>query len=201
MIMGYSSSLEDNTSFSEEERKQISIIRFQSEKIKQLIDDLNLTVKLEYEMQPLNMQSFFISELIRKVVVSYLNNLYDNKYTLELSIFDDVQDYKINGDMRLFERALNNIIGNSMKHNENGCDIFIELKKQNNGCTIEIKDNGTGFTEDVLENLNASNEMPSGVSHGIGLFIVKQIIAVHGGETYFKNLENGSIISLWIPEM
>lgn len=201
MIMGYSSSLEDNTSFSEEERKQISIIRFQSEKIKQLIDDLNLTVKLEYEMQPLNIQSFFISELIRKVVVGYLNNLYDNKYTLELSISDDVQGYKINGDMRLFERALNNIIGNSIKHNKNSCDILIELKKQNNGCIIEIKDTGTGFTEDVLENLNASNEMPSGVSHGLGLFIVKQIIAVHGGKTYFKNWENGSIISLWIPEM
>lgn len=152
-------------------------------------------------MQPLNIQSFFISELIRKVVVGYLNNLYDNKYTLELSISDDVQGYKINGDMRLFERALNNIIGNSIKHNKNGCDIFIELKKQNNGCMIEIKDNGTGFTEDVLENLTASNEMPSGVSHGLGLFIVKQIIAVHGGETYFKNWENGSIISLWIPEM
>lgn len=70
MIMGYSSSLEDNTSFSEEERKQISIIRFQSEKIKQLIDDLNLTVKLEYEMQPLNMQSFLFQNLLEKLLLA-----------------------------------------------------------------------------------------------------------------------------------
>ena len=118
MIMGYSSSLEDNKNFSEEERKQFNIIRLQSEKIKQLVNDLNLTVKLEYEMQPLNIQPFYIAELVRKVVVDYLNNLCDDKYTLQLSVSDEVQSYMINGDMRLFERALNNIIGNSIKHNE-----------------------------------------------------------------------------------
>lgn len=199
MIMGYSSSLEGNKNFSKEERKQFSIIRLQSEKIKQLVNDLNLTVKLEYEMQPLNMQSFYIAELVRKVVVDYLNNLCDDKYTLQLSVSDEVQSYMINGDMRLFERALNNIIGNSIKHNEDGCDIFIEMEKKNEGCIIEIKDNGTGFKDDVLENLNSSHEMPSGTSHGLGLFIVKQIISVHGGNIQFKNLENGSSIVLCMP--
>ncbi|WP_027626418.1 sensor histidine kinase [Clostridium lundense] len=199
IIMGYSSSLEDNTSFSKEEIKQFSIIRSQSEKIKQLIEDLNLTVKLEYEMQPLNMHPFFISELVRKIVVDYLNNLCENKYNLELSISDEAQRCMLNGDMRLFERALNNIIGNSMKYNENGCDIFIEIKEEDNFCIIEIKDNGIGFNNEVLENLNTSNEFPSGVSHGLGLFIVKQIITVHGGKTYFKNWNNGSYIILCIP--
>lgn len=198
MIMGYSSSLEDNDKFTEEERKQLSIIRSQSEKIKRLVNDLNLTVKLQYEMQPLNMQPFYIAELIRKVVVDYLNNLYDTKYTIELSILDDVQGYMINGDMHLFERALNNIIGNSIKHNESGCDIFIEMKKKNDYCMIEIKDNGSGFKDKILANLNSSNEMPTGVSHGLGLFIVKQIITVHGGTIQFKNWGNGSTILIYI---
>ncbi|BCZ48003.1 two-component sensor histidine kinase [Clostridium gelidum] len=198
MIMGYSSSLENNKNFSEEERKQFSIIRLQSEKIKQLVNDLNLTVKLEYEMQPLNIQPFYIAELVRKIVVDHLNNLRDDKYTLQLSVSDEVQSYMINGDMRLFERALNNIIGNSMKHNENGCDISIEMKKKKEYCIIEIKDNGTGFKDDVLENLNSSNEMPTGTSHGLGLFIVKQIIAVHGGTIHFENSENGSSIILYV---
>lgn len=198
MIMGYSSSLEDSENLSFEEKKQISTIRFQSEKIKQLINDLNLTVKLEYEMQPINMQPFYISELVRKVVVDYLNNLCDDKYTIELSISDETQGHMINGDARLFERALNNIIGNCMKHNEEGCDIFIELTKSNENCLIEIKDTGSGFEEAVLENLNFSTEFPSGNSHGLGLFIVKQIIAVHDGTVQFKNWDNGSCIVLCI---
>jgi signal transduction histidine kinase len=201
MIMGYSSSLEDNTSFSEEERKQFSIIRSQSEKIKQLISDLNLTIKLEYEMQPLNIQTFFISELARKIIASHLNNLCDDKYRFDLSISDEAQACTINGDMHLFERALNNIIGNCIKHNENGCDIFIEIKKEDTFCVIEIKDNGIGFKNEVLEKLNSSNEMPSNVSHGLGLFIVKQIITTHRGKIYFKNWNNGSDIILCIPQI
>ncbi|AGX43107.1 sensor histidine kinase [Clostridium saccharobutylicum] len=198
MIMGYSSDLEDNSKFSEEDRKQFSVIRFQSEKIKQLVNDLNLAVKLEYEMQPLNMKNFYIAEVLRKVVVEYLNNLCNDKYTINLSISDEAQGFKLNGDIRLFERALNNIIGNSIKHNNEGCDIFIDMTRKFNGCQIEIKDNGSGFDNNVLEKLNFSTEMPNGVSHGLGLFIVKQIITVHGGTIQFRNWENGSDIVIYI---
>lgn len=198
MIMGYSSALEYNESFSEEERKQFSIIRSQSEKIKQLISDLNLTVKLEYEMQPLNIQPFYVAELVRKVVVDYLNNSCNDKYTLQLLISDEAQGHIINGDIRLFERALNNIIGNSMKHNENGCDIYIQIEKNNDYCKIEIKDNGIGFKSDILEKLNFSTEISSATTNGLGLFIVKQIIDVHDGTVHFKNWKNGSSVVMYI---
>lgn len=199
MIMGYSSELENNIKFSDEERKQFAIIRAQSEKIKQLINDLNLTVKLEYDMQPFNVKPFFVSEIIRKVVVEHLNNWCDEKYNLHLSISDAAQTHIINGDSRLFERSLNNIIGNSIKHNKLGCNIYINVKMANLYCLIEIKDNGIGFKEDILKNLNFCNEIPSGTSHGIGLFIVKQIVKVHNGNINFKNWENGSKITLYFP--
>lgn len=199
MIMGYSSSLEDNEKLSEEDRKQISIIRSQSEKIKQLINDLNLTVKLEYEMQPLNKEEFYVSELMRKIVVDYLNNFCNDKYNLELFISDEAQGYKLNGDIHLFERAINNIISNSIKHNEEGCDIFIDISKKENLCLIEIKDTGIGFENDTLEKLNFSDEFPTGASHGLGLFIVKKIISVHEGKIVFANSEKGSSIKIYLP--
>ncbi|NMM65176.1 HAMP domain-containing histidine kinase [Clostridium sp. P21] len=199
MIMGYSSSLEDNKKFSEEERNQFSIIRLQSEKIKQLISDLNLTVKLEYEMQPLDIHPFYAAELLRKVVVDYLNNSCDNKYNFELFTSPEAQDCMINGDMRLFERALINIIGNSMKHNDNGCNIYIDLKQEDENCIIEIKDTGLGFKDDILETLNFSTEFPSNKTHGLGLYIVKQIVTSHDGKYNFKNWKNGSCITLHIP--
>lgn len=196
MIMGYSSSLEANERFATEDRHIFSIIRLQSEKIKQLINDLNLTVKLEYEMQPLRITPIYISELLRKITVDYLNTMYDDKYSLELSIDDTMQDYMINGDYNLLQRAFNNIIGNSMKHNSQGCSIKIEVSPHNDDCIIKINDNGTGFNTQTLDKLNSSNEMPTGTSHGLGLFIVKQIIAVHGGTVSFDNCETGSQITI-----
>ena len=56
MVMGYADNLENDAALPEEARKQAGIIKEQSLKIKTLIEDLNLTSKLEYQMQPLRME-------------------------------------------------------------------------------------------------------------------------------------------------
>ena len=52
MVLGYASELEDDGNLPPDARKQAGIIRRESEKMKRLIDDLNLTTKLEYALQP-----------------------------------------------------------------------------------------------------------------------------------------------------
>ena len=195
MIMGYSSTLENDPHFSVEDRKQFGIIRVQSERIKSLVDDLNLTVRLEYEMQPLNIKPFYLSKLLRETVVDYLNTLDFDQYALELNISDSCQDFKINGDMMLFKRALHNIINNCIKHNPDGTEIFITLNLENEHYTLEIKDTGTGFDQSTLEKLNTTSQMPTGIDHGLGLFIVKQIAQVSGAQISFTNWHKGSCIT------
>ena len=46
-------------------------IRQQAAKIKQLIEDLNLTSKLEYDMQPLRVEELSPVELVRQVVCDF----------------------------------------------------------------------------------------------------------------------------------
>ena len=191
MIMGYSSTLENNMNLDENSRKQAAIIRTQSEKIKELVNDLNLTVKLEYEMQPLNLKSVYICEILRKVCAHYLNNMYDDRYYIDLDIDESARDYNINGDARLLERVFNNLIGNSINHNKNGCSISIKVSKIDDRLHIEICDDGCGFAEEKLEELNNSSEIPTGKNHGLGLFIVKQIIQVHKGNILFGNGKTG----------
>ena len=61
---------------------------------------------------------------------------------------------------------------------------------------IEICDDGIGFEEEKLEELNNSNELPTGKNHGLGLFIVKQIVQVHKGNILFGNGEIGVRIKI-----
>ena len=49
MVLGYSSSLETNNTLNAEQQEKVAAIRQQATKIKYLIEDLNLTAKLEYE--------------------------------------------------------------------------------------------------------------------------------------------------------
>src|SRR5699024_2786199 len=53
MVMGYAGQLEDAPELSEDDRRKAAIIRQQSVKMKNLVNDLNLASKLEYNMQPL----------------------------------------------------------------------------------------------------------------------------------------------------
>lgn len=212
MIMGYASTLESNMDINEKSRKEAAIIRSQSEKIKDLVNDLNLTVKLEYEMQPLNLEAVDICEILRKVCVDYLNNMYDERYSINLEVNSDIKSYVINGDRRLLERVFSNIIGNSISHNENGCSILIKVDKVTNRINnniseknneriadrinIDIADNGIGFEEKKLKELNSSSELPTGKNHGLGLFIVKQIVQVHKGKILYGNGAEGAEIKI-----
>lgn len=54
MIMGYAAKIEDNIEAGQPIREQAGIIRRQSVRIRELVQDLNLVSQLEYEMQPLH---------------------------------------------------------------------------------------------------------------------------------------------------
>ncbi len=54
MIMGYAGRIAENESASKTIQEQAEIVRKQSVRIKELVQDLNLVSQLEYEMQPLH---------------------------------------------------------------------------------------------------------------------------------------------------
>lgn len=71
MIMGYAEQLLAAENMDAEQKKQLGIIRDQGVKIKHLIEDLNLTSKLQYQMQPLRQEEFHPAKLMRQIVLSH----------------------------------------------------------------------------------------------------------------------------------
>lgn len=187
MVLGYASKLENSSELSDNLKRQASIIRIQSLKMRNLINDLNLASKLEYNMQPVNLKKLNLAALIRQVSADFLNCSSDMKYPIEINIADDTNSLFVMGDEPLLKRAVNNIIQNSMNHNTHGCKITISLNRINDYLEITISDDGCGVSHEKLESLkNAPHYMVCDSSttnqrHGLGLLIVKQIIKVHKG--------------------
>ena len=73
MVMGYASQLESNKQLPEDERKKAAVIVKQSQRMKNLINDLNLASKLEYNMQPTHIEQVNVISAVRQVVVDFLN--------------------------------------------------------------------------------------------------------------------------------
>lgn len=127
MVMGYSGQLEADPQLGEPQRQKAAVIRRQSEKMRNLISDLNLASKLEYNMQPMHMEPLNLTAMVRQVAVDFINNDIEGKYPLQWKVDDAMNTCMVTGDRQLLLRAVTNIIQNCVNHNGNGCRIFIKI--------------------------------------------------------------------------
>lgn len=191
MVMGYASQLENCEDMAMEQREQAAIIRRQSEKIKQLVNNLNMASKLEYGMQQVNRTKIYPAEILRKLVADFYNNGLADKYNILLDINPNANKYVCNGDEALLARAFENIIRNSIVHNEQGCEIIIKMNMNNNRCEINISDDGMGFDKNVIDKFEYIDNTSRLNSHGLGLLIVRKIIMLHQGHVMIGNAKEG----------
>ncbi len=162
-----------------------------------MINDLNLASKLEYNMQPLMKKRENAVAVVRQVAVDFINMDLEHKFPIEWETEANLSTCFINVDKELLKRAITNLIHNSMNHNENGCTIYISVVEDREHCIICVEDNGIGVSNEQLEKLNNAphymvcDNNTAQQRHGLGLLIVKQIIASHGGTTLMEHSSYG----------
>lgn len=196
MILGYAEDLEESGNLTERERNQAKIIKEQSIRIRQLIEDLNLTSKLAYEMQPLRVEAYRPAVLLRRVVAEFLNREEDEGYELELDMDRTLEQTELLGDVQLLERALRNLIQNSIRHNPQGCRITVKCRQEGENILISVADTGKGIPLSVRESILGEKEPPKGV-HIMGLRIVQQIVKSHKGRLNIT--QDGQEVEVYLP--
>lgn len=194
VIMGYSDALAGDEELQQDTRVKAKIITGQSLKIKKLVEDLNLISSLEYDMQPAKKKPVKISTLLRRVVADLMNTGLSDAYEIELDC--RCETATVLGDEQLLERAIFNLLNNSITHNESGCRIFIkeELDGKRNKVVIDISDNGKGVCRKVLDNMD---KIPK-TAHGLGLPMAYKIVTVHAGSFRAWN-SNGFCVHIELP--
>ena len=197
MVMGYAAGLQDDSQLTKEQRKTAAVIVKQSERIRNLINDLNLASKLEYNMQPINVKEENAVAVVRQVVVDFMNTDISGQYPIEWTTDENLPICAVNADAVLLKRAVSNLIQNCINHNENGCTIYVSVENalaksnpaemEQSCCVIRVEDNGVGASDELIEALNTTphymvcDTETSEQRHGLGLLIVRQIAASHNG--------------------
>lgn len=187
MIMGYAGRIASDTAASGNIQQEAEIIRAQSAKIKDLVQDLNLVSQLEYEMQPLHKVPVRLSKLLRSYAADLLNAGIGEKHSIEVEISPDAENAVIECDARLISRAVGNLVQNSINHNPQGCTISLRLDCSDNTVSLTVADNGMGLSPEKLRELEEkphymeSTDERLDLRHGLGLLLVRQIVEAHGG--------------------
>ncbi len=192
MVLGYASELEDDRNLPPNARKQAGIIRRESEKMKRLIDDLNLTTKLEYALQPVHFQDVDWVETSRQAVSEVLNGGLDSRYEIVFAEMQPGRSIHLLGDDGLLRRMLDNLIRNSITHNPHGCRISVSVGEEKGHCLCTVSDDGIGIEPERLNVLNRGDDITSTQGsdekneHGLGLKLVMQIVKAHRGTVSFS---------------
>lgn len=130
------------------------------------------------------------SGLLQSVCRKFLGPMEDKQIALTLAIQPGVH---CRGDLRLLEKAFDNVLSNAVAYSPAGACITVRL--QEGVCTIE--NTGIQIAEEDLARLftpfyrvDKSRSRNSGGS-GLGLYITKTILDRHGIRHTLANTENG----------
>ncbi|MFJ7310168.1 sensor histidine kinase [Peribacillus frigoritolerans] len=204
-ISGYTELMKDNaTELTPQELYEFtSIINRQSVYMKNLLDDLNLTMRLRNQRLPLQFEDVDIVGFIREMMIELLNDSQFGDRQVEFEANVDKATHKV--DKNLLKRAILNFIYNALVHNDENVVVKIQIDdihlQSEFHTQITIADNGRGIPskdlEQVFERYYRGTNTASTHGTGLGMAIARDIILAHKGKLDLTSIENkGTTITI-----
>lgn len=199
LILGWAEQLEQDALLPDSSRQKAAGIRIQCEKLRTLIDDLNLTSKLEYGAQPLRRKDLRAGPLFRQLVAQFCESPLAERCEITLEQEEPAEQTVLSVDEALLARLLENLMNNSVRHNPKPVNITVHTRRAGERFCLTVADDGIGYPPAVLAALNAA-EPAENAPHILGLYVVQQIAAAHGGTAVFgQNTPCGAKTTVWLP--
>ncbi len=189
----------------DEKRKEYcSSIMEETKNMANLINDMMFIYSAQNEEAKIELEEENIGNLVKETCTKY-KDLFLNENIILHQEYDEDCFARIN--KRYFEQAFDNYITNSVKHSDKNGNVYIRVISKKDFVRIEVENEGMPVPEenrdkiwdmfyrgDVVETLQGQK------GSGLGLYIVKSIIALHGGKYGFDNLEKGVVFWIELPK-
>jgi two-component system phosphate regulon sensor histidine kinase PhoR len=121
-----------------------------------------------------------------------------------VEVMNDSEEIIINADEEAVERAVTNLLTNAIKYSSGESKTTVTIKKVNSSAGVEVRDNGSGISNEDLKNIFEPFKRVKAVESkkiegtGLGLAIVKHIMDAHSGRIEVESeLGKGSKFTLW----
>ncbi|PIR34028.1 MAG: hypothetical protein COV36_01725 [Alphaproteobacteria bacterium CG11_big_fil_rev_8_21_14_0_20_44_7] len=183
-ILGMSELLIDSP-LSQEQLDMVRTLRYSSENLLQLLNDILDISKVEANDLTLESVPFELGILMQETIQIYTPLAAQKDLSLVLNIQDNVPQV-IMGDPARLQQILRNLISNALKFTHEG-KIEVNVAIANGELYFQVKDSGIGVPEDKLEAIfekfaqaDTSTSRKYGGT-GLGLAITKELVAMMQG--------------------
>lgn len=192
-IAGFSRALADGAVPLQQQQEYQEAVYNKSMKVSELVSLLFEYIKLDSNGYVLNRAQVDFAELVRGCVAGVYTEMEEKKLEVEIDITDDVLN--VNADRMQLERAINNLMTNTVKYCEAGTTVQIEAFCDKSDAVFRVSDNGIRIEKEDAVHLfepfvRADKARQSGSGSGLGLSIAKKIVDMHGGRIMLIQYQN-----------
>jgi len=213
-ILGLCELLRDRKTDIVKDEEILDVIIRNSKRLMKLAEDILNVARIESGSFFLKKERFDIGELISEIMNDIEEKIVENKKNIKMffELYNGNNNSKIiiEADKNRLSQVISNLLNNAIKFTDEGSiTVIVETTKinNNNKVIVSIKDTGTGIDSEILPKLftKFATKSPIAGGTGLGLFISKSIIEMHGGSIWaFNNDEKnkddrGSIFTFSLP--
>jgi signal transduction histidine kinase/CheY-like chemotaxis protein len=199
------SHLMDIDNENEETQEYIDALKFSSESLNSLINDILDYNKIEAGKLRLEKVEFSLIDLLKNIRDSFKFKATSKGVQLLINLSENTPN-RIIGDPTRLTQIFNNLISNALKFTDEGSvEVFAELKGiEDEKVTLEfyVKDTGIGISEDKITAIFEDFEQASSDTTrkyggtGLGLAITRKLVEMHNSEIHvMSEVDKGTTFS------
>ncbi|HWS00715.1 MAG TPA: two-component regulator propeller domain-containing protein [Prolixibacteraceae bacterium] len=169
----------------------------------ELLENLLTWAKLQTKAIQYNPQLFDVHARIMESIDCLEGASARKNIRMKVSAKEKVLVY---GDVNMFSTVVRNLVANAIKFTHDKGQIGIYLRKMENFCEIEVRDNGVGIPEENIQKIFRidSNHSTLGTNGekgtGLGLVLCKEFIEKHNGKIWVESeVGKGSRFHFTLP--
>ncbi|MGI6180478.1 MAG: ATP-binding protein [Agathobaculum sp.] len=201
-IGGFVDGMIDGTIPPEQYDKYLHIIAEESRRLSRMVGRMLDAAKIQSGELLLAPAPFDFSEMTAQILLSFEQKIEKRELTVDCEIDDRLM---VMGDRDHLYRVVYNLVDNAVKFIDTGGVLSLRAHPKGQFCMFSISNTGTGISEEDLPHVfdrfykaDKSRSMDK-TGAGLGLYIVKNIINLHGGEIAVRSDGGETEFSFTLP--
>ena len=184
---------------------QVFSITEHSQRLNRFIDSMLEVSKIESGKLNLAIKKVNLEDLTDRAVRAFKTYAAEKGLKLEFVVDGEIPDTR--GDPDRLYQVLANVVGNAVKFTDSG-SVSVVIGTLPGWQKVRVCDTGIGIPAHELKNIfskfyrisSGRREYPSArQGTGLGLFIAKYLIELHGGRIEAESGAGGSVFSIFLP--
>ncbi|MFY9609307.1 MAG: ATP-binding protein [Blastocatellia bacterium] len=167
-----------------EYRETLTIVQDEARRLSRIVDDMLALARADAGQRPLNVQDFYLNDLLDEAGRAMQALAMRNGIALTLDLTGDVS---FRGDEDLLRRLIVNLLDNAIKYTPSGGSVLVQLVSEPNGVKFIVSDTGVGIPAEsapyVFERFYRVEKARSRADggSGLGLAIARWVAEAHKG--------------------